>query len=167
MTTMKGADPDTQPRVLKAIGYWIDKDADPRWISPRILVDRDWQPSHRARLVEYLKLGAPCARYMGYSWCRFRCKTPDALMGTKDLTDGVWQWPEGLHHYVEEHGIRLPDEFVNDVVARRFVHSDSLDSENYVIDWSFWGNWCRAEKARHPGVFDKILIRLGIRASRA
>ena len=28
------------------------------------------------------------------------------------MSDGVWQWPEGLVHYVECHSLRLPDEFV-------------------------------------------------------
>ncbi|HEY1188039.1 MAG TPA: hypothetical protein VGE74_10300 [Gemmata sp.] len=34
-------------------------------------------------------------------------------MGGRDLTDGVWMWPEGLAHYVECHAVRLPDEFVS------------------------------------------------------
>jgi hypothetical protein len=33
-------------------------------------------------------------------------------MGDSDLTDGIWIWPEGLVHYVETHGLALPEEFV-------------------------------------------------------
>jgi hypothetical protein len=31
------------------------------------------------------------------------------------MTDGVYCWPEGLAHYVKEHDVRLPDEFVTHV----------------------------------------------------
>jgi hypothetical protein len=32
---------------------------------------------------------------------------PDSEMGSFDLTDGLWLWPEGLAHYVEAHGLPL------------------------------------------------------------
>ena len=41
-------------------------------------------------------------------------------MGTQDLTDGTWVWPEGLAHYVRVHGIALPDEFVAHMAAHDF-----------------------------------------------
>jgi hypothetical protein len=41
-------------------------------------------------------------------------------MGGRDLTDGVWMWPEGLAHYVERHAVRLPDEFVATMVAHEW-----------------------------------------------
>lgn len=28
------------------------------------------------------------------------------------MSDGTWLWPEGLSHYVREHGVVLPEEFV-------------------------------------------------------
>lgn len=33
-------------------------------------------------------------------------------MGHRDLTDGVYVWPEGLAHYVKAHAVRLPDDFL-------------------------------------------------------
>ena len=42
----------------------------------------------------------------------FAAASPDSEMGSSDLTDGVWLWPEGLAHYVEVHGLPLPEEFI-------------------------------------------------------
>jgi len=49
---------------------------------------------------------------MGYSYCRFDCGIPDCEMGSIDLYDGVWVWPQGLVHYVEFHSVCLPYEFI-------------------------------------------------------
>ena len=32
--------------------------------------------------------------------------------GSLELTDGTYVWPEGLAHYVEQHGVKLPGEFL-------------------------------------------------------
>ena len=46
-------------------------------------------------------------------------------MGSRDFSDGAWIWPEGLHHYVEIHSVRLPAEFINHIQSRDFqVPSD-------------------------------------------
>lgn len=50
---------------------------------------------------------------MGYSPCRL-CGDND---GALELSDGVFVWPEGLRHYVVDHGVRLPQEFVSHVVT--------------------------------------------------
>jgi uncharacterized protein (TIGR03067 family) len=55
---------------------------------------------------------------MGYSFCRFVCGTPDEEMGSADLHDGEWEWPEGLAHYVEHHSVLLPDEFIETMRSR-------------------------------------------------
>ena len=40
-----------------------------------------------------------------------------ALLGTFDMTDGVYVWPEHLEHYLKEHHVRLPDRFVAHVLS--------------------------------------------------
>ncbi len=37
--------------------------------------------------------------------------------GFEEFTDGVFQWPEGLAHYVLEHSVRLPAEVVQHAIA--------------------------------------------------
>src|SRR5262249_50221737 len=64
---------------------------------------------------------------MGYSTCRFFCgkkwrsrgmSLSTRLLGSDELTDGEWIWPEGLPHYIEAHYVCLPEEFV----ARMELH---------------------------------------------
>ena len=63
---------------------------------------------------------------MGYSFCRFACGTPDEEMGSIDLYDGVWVWPEGLAHYVECHSVCLPDEFIETMRARTWQIPENI-----------------------------------------
>jgi hypothetical protein len=64
---------------------------------------------------------------MGQSSCRF-CGADN---GALEYSDGVYQWPEGLAHYVSDHSVRLPGEFVAHAVERL----DSLESSSPSLDW--------------------------------
>eukprot|EP00904_Undaria_pinnatifida_P009632 jgi/Undpi1/579/HiC_scaffold_10.g04043.m1 len=39
------------------------------------------------------------------------------LMGCCTLTDGTYVWPEGLAHYLSEHAVRPPDDFIAHALA--------------------------------------------------
>lgn len=74
-------------------------------------------------------------------------------MGTAEQTDGVYVWPEGLAHYVAEHNVRLPKEFVNHVLAdpTRFhrVDVDPGDPEkNFVTDERWWRSIATTQRAK-------------------
>jgi hypothetical protein len=56
--------------------------------------------------------------------------------------DDAWCWPDGLAHYVEAHGIRLPDQFVAHVAARDF-HPASAPKAVIEPDDRFWRDWCQ------------------------
>ena len=66
-------------------------------------------------------------------------------MGVYDLTDGVWVWPQGLHHYVSEHNIRLPEKFIQTMEQNDFQVPDlEIDFNDIVeMNFTFWINWCR------------------------
>jgi len=64
--------------------------------------------------------------YFGGSTCRFLCENKS--VGNKELTDGVWVWPEGLAHYVEVHDVLLPSEFVNQARNNGFLISADVIS---------------------------------------
>lgn len=83
---------------------------------PRTLIDAQWDPQERQRVVEYLEqaYGTPW-HYMGFSWCRFRCGIPDSAMGSGERTDGTWLFPEGYVHYVREHGVKPSERFLTHV----------------------------------------------------
>jgi hypothetical protein len=62
------------------------------------------------------------------------------LNGHRAQCDDVWCWPEGLAHYVETHGIRLPDEFVAHAAARLFQRGSG--GVWVTEDDRFWRKWC-------------------------
>src|SRR5262245_55944011 len=90
---------------------------------PTSLVDCIWEAVRRDRIVAYLRGGHTRVRFMGSSFCRFDNCNHDQrdTLGSTDLTDGQWIWPKGLSHYMADHGIRLPDAFVNDAASHQFV----------------------------------------------
>lgn len=61
-------------------------------------------------------------------------------MGSRELTDGEWVWPEGLSHYVREHGVGLPEQFISHVLAGGSTAPSPLPTEN--LDTEIWLNWC-------------------------
>jgi hypothetical protein len=103
-----------EPFALKQVGYWRDEE-DPRAPDPRKQTDL-WNEVERARVIKHLRRGKRHAGWMGYSWCRFECGIADSKMGSSDLTDGVWIWPEGFVHYVEKHNVKPDQKFVDYVM---------------------------------------------------
>ena len=96
---------DQSDQTLIPIGYWHSEENDgpPH---PQTLVSWTWQFGRRWRIIRYLRNGSEYIQFRGWSYCRIGCWR--TMLGTKDLTDGVWVWPEGLAHYVARHGVRLP-----------------------------------------------------------
>ena len=98
--------------TYRLIGYWRSE-TDDRWPDPTDFVDSSWAGDDRELVIEHLRGGKYIRAYKGCSRCRF-CGVNN---GALELTDGVYLWPEGLAHYVEDHGVRLPSEFVEHVLA--------------------------------------------------
>jgi len=100
--------------ALRPVGYWRGLFGhDDGLPDPRQLVRPRWLPAHdKKSLLDYLRAGAVHRTCRGFSYCRFECGIAVQEMGSRDLTDGTWMWPEGLAHYVEAHDVALPDDFV-------------------------------------------------------
>jgi hypothetical protein len=101
------------------IGFWAsspDPDADAQraillpW--PEDFVDETWDAEERERVVKYLKKAPFVEHWKGLSNCRLGCSKDN---GYRDHGDGTFVWPEGFVHYVENHGVRPPEEFVEHV----------------------------------------------------
>jgi hypothetical protein len=126
-------------RPLKLIGYWAETDEQgaPALPQPQDFVGL-MSISVREAVCKYLAAGTPYAMYRGYSWCRFSCGVENREMGSKELTDGQWVWPEGLLHYVRVHSVLLPDEFVATATSGRTPHATSKRSASldFWIDWA-------------------------------
>ena len=145
---------------MKLIGYWRNPE-DPEtseYPDPANLVDPSWDEEERFRVVSYLKQGRMICGARGLSWCRFQCGCPDLDMGSRELSDGEWVWPEGLAHYVEAHLVRLPDEFIQSCSDRAWTIDTATNSlrlsefvsrkREYLSYWLEWAsNTLRAEQA--------------------
>lgn len=113
--------------TLTRIGYWSAA-ADDGLPDVARFVDPGWDRAERDRMVDHLTGGAVARAYLGVSECRI-CGRRN---GSLELTDGRHLWPEGLAHYLRDHGVRLPDEVVARLEARR------VELEEAAVDESFW-----------------------------
>lgn len=92
--------------ILKTIGYWWsefeqDLPSPSKHVGP-------YSPEEKQRIVSYLQGGDTVHQYRGSSSCRIcGCRN-----GSTEYTDGEYIWPSGLTHYIEDHDVLLPLEFV-------------------------------------------------------
>ncbi|WP_232216185.1 hypothetical protein [Promicromonospora sukumoe] len=105
-----------RPALIR-LGYWNGPHTSSGWPEPRDFVDPDWDEDERDEVHFYLSTGTVRVAFMGLSECRL-C---GERVGSLEYTDGVYVWPEGLAHYVEEHSVRLPAAVVEHVQARMEV----------------------------------------------
>jgi hypothetical protein len=73
-------------------------------------VDKTWDANEKLAVLAHLMLGTEFQGWRGHSWCRFGCEAK--MHGYRDMTDGVYVWPEGFVHYVEAHNVKPPEEFI-------------------------------------------------------
>ncbi|MFC4068536.1 hypothetical protein [Actinoplanes subglobosus] len=88
-------------RMLRAIGEWAEPLAE-SWPDVCAFVTGEGPDPET---VAYLRSGTVFVVRM----TPWRCDLCGTANGQAVLTDGVdYTWPEGLAHYVEAHGVRLP-----------------------------------------------------------
>jgi hypothetical protein len=131
--------------ATRLIGYWHNHYT-PEWPDPRRFVDETQNPQLRERVVAYLQAGEVYAVSPGCSFCRL-CGERN---GDAAQSDGYYDWPSGLDHYVEVHAIRLPDEFVSHVLANKPLlpppeFGDAIDD-----------SWWKAQLGWHDGAGVKL-----------
>lgn len=94
------------------IGYW-EGDTEPGWPRVTDCVDEHWDETERRLVALYLEQGFIPWVQAGISWCRVCGKAN----GSAERTDGVYIWPEGLAHYVREHGVRPPMSVIRHIIS--------------------------------------------------
>ena len=127
-------DPGTSRHAFVLIGYW-QGDRSPGWPFPQDFVDETWNAIERELVAEYLTHGFVTRVFMGFSTCRM-C---GALNGTVEQTDRTYVWPQGFAHYVRDHGVRPPQEFVDHALALL------SQAEGAPYDESWWRSFARPE----------------------
>jgi hypothetical protein len=135
---------------LIAIGFWNDGSDDCPLHNPQEFIDSRWDAPLREALFHYLRSGRVATQYLGYSACRFDCGVPEHEMGSADLSDGVWIWPEGLAHYVARHDVCLPEEFVEHARTNGFRAPVTELEDGAISDIGFWADWCNANTNGDP-----------------
>jgi hypothetical protein len=145
--------------VPKGVGYWGAGEgpglrALPR---PQTLVRPRWHVEDRHRIVAYLRSGAVCLASPGLGSCRFT-ECSNGYLGSCDLTDGEWLWPQGLEHYLQVHHVCLPEEFVETMRTNGWQIPPDLDEGEVLTameetgqpfgDLSWWLDW--ASRAAGP-----------------
>jgi hypothetical protein len=106
---------------LPHIGYWAESQ-DPlkdRYETKRILLpwpgdflDPEWRGHEKNMVIVHLRDAPNVEHWRGFSSCRL-CTQHH---GSTDKSDGAYVWPSGLAHYVEEHSLRPPPEFVSHII---------------------------------------------------
>lgn len=160
---------DPRHRLL-LLGYWSNPDQEPQWScgrpDPRD-VSGEWSGVDRDAVVARLRNGNVLRIFLGVSACRLCGQT----LGSRELTDGVWAWPEGLDHYVEAHATRLPEAFVaaarhSDAVRPGWVTAlapdvwtscgdsiiplDTTVERTWILDEGVWLDWAATNTAARP-----------------
>jgi hypothetical protein len=112
----------------KFIGFWAQSQAEMLlqlgvkiifpW--PADLVDETWTNDlngkrEKHKILYYMKMQPKVEHWLGYSWCRICDKHNN---GASDQSDGVYYWPEGYIHYIEEHNVKPPQEFIDHVIQK-------------------------------------------------
>jgi len=117
--------------VEPLVGYWSSEPDSKysKYPHPSAFVDPTWSEDERDFMKYYLQRGLVARAYLGYSPCRM-CDKRDN--GCLQVTDGVYTWPEGLAHYVVEHAVRLPQEFVEHAIR----NEETLGAAD--VDETWW-----------------------------
>ncbi|WP_149866996.1 hypothetical protein [Solirubrum puertoriconensis] len=131
--------PSEAPEHLIGVGFWYSF-YEPDLPAPSQFVDEHWSTEERRRVLSYLQQGRKLNYWAGYSWCRFQCGEPDDNMGSADLTDGTYCWPEGLAHYIERHHVKLPERIVAHILSQPSFPdiAAALVPESIPVDISWW-----------------------------
>jgi hypothetical protein len=123
---------------IRRIGDWITSLRDDQDPAPQELVIV-YDPTIRQALADYLDSGVEIASYRCTTQCCFDC---DASQSQRDLCDGVWSWPSDLGHYVRDHSVGLPPEFVDHALSHEMPSELPGFDRNDCGDDEYWREWC-------------------------
>jgi hypothetical protein len=100
----------------KHLGYWARnlKDNPHNLPWPGDFIDLNWNPTERDLVVNYLERPWCTDFYYGFSPCRL-CKQ---LLASGDPFDGIYTWPKGFSHYLKQHNVKPPQEFIDHATGR-------------------------------------------------
>lgn len=97
------------------IGFWAsssdDLESNYPWPQERPLpISKDTQ--HFLNCLDRVESTASYLTYKGLSWCRI-CECDN---GCQEYESGQFVWPSGYSHYIREHNVEVPKDFVDYIV---------------------------------------------------
>lgn len=99
---------------MKRIGFWEDDN-----VHPRTQVFHKWDIFERIRVIQYLRSGHCVRQSNRNESCYMSCSVTIG-MENAEYNDGVWTWPKSLAHYIECHGVKPDDEFIEHIKNNSF-----------------------------------------------
>lgn len=111
----------SEARALPKVGFFA-----PQWSTfpntenypqAQDCIDLAWDETERRTVLAYMEgvmTNPPTASYRGFSTCRI-CNCHN---GSRDYSDSVYLWPQGYPHYIEQHGVKPPQEFIHHILSR-------------------------------------------------
>lgn len=103
---------------MKTFGYWRDLRQPKLWFAPhpKKYVDTSWDENERRIVAEYLD---KCPRIVVVVMDT-QCKICGKYLPLGHVTDRTWVWPISLAHYVREHSVRPPQDFLLNIRRNQF-----------------------------------------------
>ncbi len=119
---------------LRPVGFWREHCSD---IFPSIFDAeiKNMEISDLDKINNYLVNSPICVASPGIVHSAFN---KDRIVGTSSIrTDGRWVWHDTLPYYVREHGIALPQEFLEHMRHRNYVppREDEVEMEELIFPW--------------------------------
>jgi len=121
---------------------------------PEALVDTSWDPREREATAAYLEAGSPVAYQMGWEVC---------LICGSDVSghvrsDGTFAWSGELGHYVSQHSLRMPRQFVVHALNHEIAplaDADLLKVEEAILGGGVDDEWWRTSPLTGHGSRDE------------
>ena len=125
---------------LILVGYW-HSEYEQNYPDPNKLQSKNfWEDFERInycnkkRITLYLDSGIPCNFYRGIS----RCRICEKFLGSFERHDYKYIWPDQLSHYISEHDVILPKDFIQHILNNM--------SQQLPINTNYWLKWGEKEE---------------------
>ncbi len=99
--------------TLRSVGFWTTEEH-PLLPDPTYHIDHRWDMGERIKVIRYLRDAPKANAKTSEIRCRLKCSSSLGF-GFQTLTDGDFIWPESFAHYVETHGVKPPEDFLQHI----------------------------------------------------
>jgi len=85
------------------------------------------------RIVQYLESGHVFIASPGVFFDIFKEEQSDPLGNAHLLTDGEWCWPADLPYYVQNYGVPIPKEMLENMKKNNWSIPENIDISNLIL----------------------------------